>query len=172
MAADEQPSVLTGQSDQYADHAAETPADLAAMRETWIAFYDAEYHPVVRFVMRAGAGLDDARDAAEDAFVDSWVLMTQRPERWEQIWNQRSWIRVVALRKYRRPPGPRRRPLLAYTAEIPDGPAPGLDPGELTAQTQAVLHALRCLDEQAQAVMAFQMDGFPTAVIADTLDIT
>ena len=82
------------------------------------------------------------------------------------------WIRVVALRKRQRPPGPRRRPLLADNAEIPDVAAPGPEPGELTAQTQAVLQALRGLDSQAQAVMAYLMDGFPAAVIATTLGIT
>jgi DNA-directed RNA polymerase specialized sigma24 family protein len=127
---------------------------------------------VVRFVMRSGASLEDARDAAAEAFVDSWALMTDRPQSWMQIWNQRSWIRAVALRKYRRPPGPRRRPLVADHVEIPDVAAPGLDPGELTAQTQTVLQVLRCLDEKAQAVMAFQMDGFPATVTADTLGIT
>jgi RNA polymerase sigma factor (sigma-70 family) len=146
-------------------------ASLAAMRADWIAFYDAEYHVVVRFVMRNGASLEDARDATEEAFLDSWALMTGHPERWSQIMDRRSWIRVVALRKYWRPPGPRRRPPVADTA-IPDSPAPGLDPGELTAQTQMVLQALRSLDQQAQAVMAFRMDGIAAGAIAETLGIT
>ena len=48
------------------------PAGLAGMRADWIAFYDTEYHSVVRFVMRNGASLEDARDATEEAFLDSW----------------------------------------------------------------------------------------------------
>jgi DNA-directed RNA polymerase specialized sigma24 family protein len=51
-------------------------------------------------------------------------------------------------------------------------PTPSLEPGELTAQTQAVLDALSVLDEPEQAVMAFRLDHFPVAVIADTLGIT
>jgi len=47
---------------------------------------------------------------------------------------------AVALRKHQRPPGPRRRPLTSDT-KIPDLAAPGPEPGELTAQTQAVLQA-------------------------------
>jgi RNA polymerase sigma factor (sigma-70 family) len=141
-------------------------------REDWDTFYDAEYYLVVRFVMRNGASLEDACDAAGDAFADSWELVKGKPEAWAQIENQRSWIRVVALRKYRRPPGPRRRPLLAAIAEIPEVADGGLDPGELTVQTQTVLHALRSLDQQAQAVMAFRMDGFPGPVIADALGLS
>jgi RNA polymerase sigma factor (sigma-70 family) len=172
MDASERPRVPAGPQVQFPGPSAGHPAGAVARRADWIAFYDAEYHSVVRFVMRNGASLEDACDATEEAFLDSWALMTRQPDRWSEVVNRRSWIRTVALRKRRRPPGPRRRPLLASNAEIPDTPAPGLEPGELTAQTQAVLQALRSLDKEAQAVMAFRMDGFPSAVIAETLDIT
>jgi RNA polymerase sigma factor (sigma-70 family) len=171
MAADEREPVSVGQHAQVTCPLAGDAASVA-MRADWIAFYDTEYHRVVRFVMKNGASLEDARDATEEAFVDSWALMTQQPGRWAQIRDRRSWIRAVALRKRQRPPGPRRRPLLADNAEIPDIAAPGPEPGELTVQTLAVLQALRGLDNQAQAVMAFLMDGFPAAVIAETLGIT
>jgi RNA polymerase sigma factor (sigma-70 family) len=172
MAADEHLPVQVGQRPPVTDSAAGHPDSVVAMRAEWIAFYDAEYHLVVRFVMRSGASLEDARDAAEEAFVESWALLSGHPGRWSQIRNHRSWIRAVALRKQRRPPGPRRRPLLAGNGEIPDAAGPGLEPGELTVQTQAVLQALRGLDHQARAVMAFLMDGFPAPVIAQTLGIT
>jgi RNA polymerase sigma factor (sigma-70 family) len=172
MATDESWQVPAGPQVESTAPAAEHPVNLVAMREDWIAFYDAEYHSVVRFVSRNGASLEDACDATAEAFLDSWALMTRQPDRWLRVVNRRSWIRVVALRKQLRPPGPRRRPLLACDAEIPDIPASGLEPGELTAQTQAVLQALHNLDEEARAVMAFRMDGFPTGVIAETLDIT
>jgi RNA polymerase sigma factor (sigma-70 family) len=172
MAGDERPPVPASPQVQSTGLPGGHPAGLVAMRADWIAFYDTEYHSVVRFLMRNGASLEDARDATEEAFLDSWTLMTKQPDRWSQIINRRSWIRAVALRKRLRPPGPRRRPLLANNAEIPDIPSPGLEPGELTAQTQAVLDALRSLDRQAQTVMAFRMDGFPTAAIAGTLGVT
>ena len=35
----------------------------------FIAFYDREYHLVVRFIMNCGAGLTAAEDAAQDAFL-------------------------------------------------------------------------------------------------------
>ncbi len=77
----------------------------------------------------------------------------------------------MAVRKYRRPPGPRRRPLIAGN-EIPDIPAPGPGHDELTAQTQLVLRALRALDEEARAVMAFDQDDIAVADIAAALGIT
>jgi RNA polymerase sigma factor (sigma-70 family) len=141
------------------------------MEADWIAWFRGEHHLVVRFVMKNGASLEDASDAAEDAFEDAWALLRQQPAKWSQIRDRRGWIRAVALRKHRRPPGPRRRPLTSDT-KIPDVAAPGLEPGELTAQTQAVLQALRGLDDPERAVMAFRTDGFPVADIADALQIS
>ena len=172
MAADEGRPVPAHQSPQSNPLPEGDPASLAAMRTAWETLYNAEYHSVVRFVMRTGACLEDARDATEEAFLESWVLLTREPESWSQIRYKPSWIRKVALRKHQRPPGPRRRPLLDGHADIPDLPDPGLEPGELTAQTQEVLHALSSLDPRERTVMAFHMDHFPAAVIADTLGIT
>lgn len=149
----------------------ECPPSRQAMRSEWIAFYEGQYHLVVRFVMKYGASLEDACDAAGEAFLDAWALLQRQPGGWSQIRDRRGWIRKVALRKYQRPPGSRRRPLTS-DAKIPDTPAAGPEPGELTAQTQAVLQALRSLDPVARAVMAFRMDGFPTAAIAEAMEIS
>lgn len=146
-------------------------ASLVAMRSAWIDFYDAEYERVVRFLMRTGACWDDARDAAQDAFLESWALMTCRPKAWEQIINPRAWIRTVAWRKHRRPPGSRRRLHLAVGADLPDLPQPGPEVGEWTAQTQAVTQALAGLNEDERMVMTFRMDGFTFADIAAELGI-
>lgn len=148
---------------------------MGAMRAAWIDFYDAEYPLVIRFVMKTGpAHLDDARDAAQDAFLDSWTLMTTQPDYWSTI-NQRGWIRTMALRRYRRPPGPRRRvpvELVEDGAVILDRPAPGADSGEVTAQAHTVLHALAGLDPGMREVMALLTDGFTTRAIAEQLDMT
>jgi DNA-directed RNA polymerase specialized sigma24 family protein len=57
--------------------------------------------------------------------------------------------------------------------EVPDFPDPGLGPGELTAQTHTVLQALRELgDDVDRAVMAFHLDDFSTAAIAEALGLT
>jgi RNA polymerase sigma factor (sigma-70 family) len=145
---------------------------LAEIRSAWIDFYDAHYHRVVRFVMHNGACLQEAQDAVQEAFAESWELIASDPCRWLAIASKEGWIRSVALRRYRRPSGPRIRPLLADGAAIPNLPHPGAGPDDLTAQTQMILQALRSLDEQARAVMAFYLDDFTTTEIAEALDLT
>jgi hypothetical protein len=73
MAADERQPVSAGQHIQVTGPLAGNAVTVVAMRADWIAFYDTEYHMVVRFVMRNGASLEDARDATEEAFLDSWA---------------------------------------------------------------------------------------------------
>jgi DNA-directed RNA polymerase specialized sigma24 family protein len=112
-------------------------------------------------------------NAAQEAFLESWALMSRDPDSWQKIVGKKAWIRTVALRRHQRPPGPRRRPPTA-TGEVLDLPSPGPGPGleELTAQTQLVLRVLRSLDQEARAVMAFDLDDTPTADIACALKIT
>jgi RNA polymerase sigma factor (sigma-70 family) len=171
MTANEDRPVPADPPPQRAPSPAEVP-DSLAMRAAWIDFYDAHYHRVVRLLMRDGGRLEDASDAAAEAFLESWKLMNGQPEVWSQVQNKPSWIFAVAWRKYKRPPGARRRPLIADHTEIPDFADPALEPGELTAQTQGVLHALQGLDDEARAVMAFRIDHIPVSIIADTLGIT
>jgi RNA polymerase sigma-70 factor (ECF subfamily) len=140
------------------------------MRSAWVDFYDAHYDRVVRFLMHNGASLADAQDAAQEAFSESWTLVNDDPGRWQAVSSKAAWIRTVALRRYRRPPGPRRRPPAALR-EIPELPASGPGHEELTIQAHLVLWALQALDEEARAVMAFDLDGIPTADIAGALDI-
>jgi RNA polymerase sigma factor (sigma-70 family) len=156
----------------YAGSPAATAGSLMQVRAEWIGFYDAHYHRVVRFVMHNGADRREAEDAAQEAFIESWALMDRDPDRWNAITSKEAWIRTVALRRYLRPPGPRRR-LTAGGTPIPDDvPVPGPGHDELTVQTQFVLRALKALDDEARAVMAFDMDGIPAADIARELGIT
>lgn len=145
------------------------------MRAAWIDLYDVEYLLVIRFVMKAGpADIDDARDATQEAFLESWKLMHEEPEDWSRV-NQRGWIRTVALRKYRRPPGPRQRLLVDLAGQrtgLPDRPTPGPDPGEFVAQAHAVLEALATLPPVQREVMAFLTDGFAPKNIAEQLDVS
>jgi RNA polymerase sigma-70 factor (ECF subfamily) len=147
------------------------PGSLVQVRAEWIDFYDTHYHRVVRFLVLNGASRDDAQDAAQEAFIESWNLLARDPGRWQAVTGKAAWIRTVALRRHRRPPGPRRRPLTAGN-EIPDLPAPGPGHDELTAQAQLVLQALQTLDEEARAVMTLDMDGIPAADTAAALGIT
>jgi len=147
------------------------PGNLVQVRADWIDFYDTHYHRVVRVVMLNGATRAEAEDAAQEAFKESWDLLVKDPDRWQAVTGKAAWIRTVALRRHRRPPGPRHRPLIAGD-ELPDLPADGPGHDELTVQTQLVLQALRALDEEARTVIAFDMDGIPTADTAAALGIT
>jgi RNA polymerase sigma factor (sigma-70 family) len=147
------------------------PGNLMQVRAEWVDFFDAHYHRVVRFLMHNGASLADAQDAAQEAFIESFQLMSQSPERWAAVTGKPTWIRTVALRRYRRPPGPRRRPLTVGDA-IPDRPVLGPGHDELTVQAHLVLQALQALDEEARAVMAFDLDGIPAADTAGALGVT
>lgn len=156
--------------------AASLPADpgsgsLVQVRAEWICFYDDHYHRVVRFMMHSGASLADAQEAAQEAFTESWELMARDPGRWEAVAGKAAWVRTVALRRQARPPGPRRRPVADAVGELPDRAGPGPGHAELTDQAQAVLQALRALDEEARAVMAFELDGFSPAETASALGI-
>lgn len=160
-----QPSLDTSEDAPVLDNLFET-------RAAWINFYDTHYYRVVRFVLQNGASMEDAKDAAGEAFVESWTLMSTDPARWLAITNKSAWIRTVALRKYRRPSGHRMCPRLLPRAEIPDLLCPGPGPSEVTAHTQVALQALRSLDEEPRVIMAFYLDGFATSEIAAELGIT
>jgi DNA-directed RNA polymerase specialized sigma24 family protein len=144
---------------------------LEQVRAEWICFYDDNYRRVVRFVILDGASLAEAQDAAQEAFIESWQLLNGDPARWQAVTGKGAWVRTVALRRHRRPPGPRRRPLTDGAGEVPDQAAPGPDPAELTVQNQAVLQALRSLDEEARTVMAFELDGFSPTETAEAMHL-
>jgi RNA polymerase sigma factor (sigma-70 family) len=136
----------------------------------WIRFYDDHYYLVIRFLMHNGATLPDAEDASHEAFIELYDLAAKQPDRWEAIANRAAWIRAVALRKYRRPPGPRKRPLTCGE-EVPDLPSDAPGHEDLTVQAQFVLQALQALDDESRAVIAFDMDGIPPNDIARELRI-
>jgi RNA polymerase sigma-70 factor (ECF subfamily) len=144
---------------------------LVQVRGEWIDFYETHRHRVVRFLMLYGATQAEAEDAAQEAFIESWELLTRDADRWLAVTGKAAWIRTVALRRYRRPLGPRRRPPIAGD-ELPDLAADGPGHDELTVQTQEVLQALRALGDEARTVMAFDMDGIPAADTAAVLGIT
>ncbi len=149
---------------------ADTPEEV---REAFLDFFQREYGAVIAFLMGYGAVHEDAEDATQDAFVDAWEL-AKRPGAWFRIANPRAWIRTVALRKYRRPPGARKRVPSFLVAEVGEPqPLRGIvEHGELTVQTEFVRSVLRDLDHDVRAVLAFSMDGFNSVEIARYLDLT
>ncbi|MFI6296630.1 RNA polymerase sigma factor [Nonomuraea sp. NPDC050790] len=140
------------------------------MRADFLELYDHEYHRVVRFMMRLGASLHEAEDAAQEAFLAAWRRVGRQPQHGETIHDFPVWIRIVARNHYRRPTTAKQQPPLPM-AEIPQ-PRPAADGHDnLTARTLDVLAGLRELDDEAQTVMALHMDGYTSSEIALHLGI-
>ncbi|MGP4029807.1 sigma-70 family RNA polymerase sigma factor [Actinomadura sp. 3N407] len=141
------------------------------MRKQFLELYETHYEQVVAFLLSYGAALAEAEDAAQEAFLDAWQLIATC--RWHTVTYPAAWTRAVALRRYRRPPGPRRSPLVALTPpeQLPRRPLQAADTGELTTQALYVIQVLRRLDEKSRAVMAFHIDGFSAVETAAALGI-
>ncbi len=92
-----------------ADKPDRSPGTLVPVSAGWTRFYDDHYHLVIRFLMHNGATQPDAEDATHEAFTESYDLATKKPDHWRAITGKAAWIRTVALRKYQRPPGTRKR---------------------------------------------------------------
>jgi RNA polymerase sigma-70 factor (ECF subfamily) len=146
--------------------------NLVQVHAEWVRFYADHYHRVVRFMMHNGASPDEAQDAAQEAFTESWRLLSRDPDCWQAVNSKAAWVRRVALYRHLRPPGSRRRLPTILIDLPPDQAAHGPGHAELTNQAQAVLQALGALDSEARAVMAFHLDGFSTTETASGLDIT
>lgn len=141
------------------------------VRERFIAFYDREYHQVVRFCMRCGADLQAAEDATQEAFREAWERYVL-PGRWdEDIILPDAWIRTVAYRYYKRPPGPRLRPLVILMPDYPDSLDNPNNTDGLSVETLTVLEALDSLDSELRAVMAFHLDRFTAKEIGVQIGI-
>ncbi|MCR3738371.1 RNA polymerase sigma-70 factor, ECF subfamily [Actinomadura glauciflava] len=138
---------------------------MAAMRQDFLDFFDAEFHFVVRFVMRDGAGLHDAQDAVQHGFLQGWRMV--REGTWEQVRDPRAWIRTVALRHHR---GQRR--MEVPVQQLPEAATTGSGHAESTEQARDLIAALRLLDADARAVLAFHLDDIPTHTIAGQLNIS
>jgi RNA polymerase sigma-70 factor (ECF subfamily) len=138
---------------------------------SFVEFYDREYHLMVRFIMNCGASLAAAEDAAQEAFLEAWQLMSVT-RKWTAVVDPRGWIRAVALNKYRRPPG-RRQPSRAIVhAAMADREDSSISPADLSVGTMQVIDALRSLEPELQAVMAFDLDGFSAAEAGRYLGLT
>jgi RNA polymerase sigma factor (sigma-70 family) len=136
------------------------------VRQDFLDFFDAEYLLVVRFMMRVGATLPDAQDAAQHMAEQGW--RTTLAGRWNQISNPRGWARTVALNHHRA--SIRRRLLDAPSGLRCEVAFP--DHGELVGQAQDLVALLRTLDTDSRAVIAFDLDDTPAEQIALALGKT
>ncbi|MEU7855270.1 hypothetical protein [Nonomuraea sp. NPDC049141] len=138
---------------------------MAAMRQDFLDFFDAEYLLVVRFLMRIGANLPDAQDAAQHMAEQGW--RTTLAGKWKQISNPHGWARTVALNHYHASlRGWRHLPLEVGVAVAV------LDHGELVGQARDLVALLQTLDLDCRTVIAFDLDDIATEQITLALGKT
>ncbi|TKS96073.1 sigma-70 family RNA polymerase sigma factor [Streptomyces galbus] len=135
------------------------PTDSSA-RSEFAGFYEKTMPRLVVFVMRHGADLHEAREAAQAAFVQAW-------ERWESIEYPNAWLRTVAFRQLVRL-RERREDALQDTDEPPGGVCP-VERVELGAQEEFVLRVLAGLPLQQRRAFAWIYDGFTPQEAAKAL---
>lgn len=132
------------------------------------ACYSREISGLVWFVMGLGADAHSAADVAQSAFAEAFQV-------WDSIQHPAAWLRRVAGRLFYRQMITRetlvntvpdqRRPLSAVSA------MDAMDAMELRDEARTVLSALADLPPKQRQVMAWSIDGFTPAEIADHLGV-
>ncbi|MGI5338567.1 RNA polymerase sigma factor [Streptomyces sp. CA-181903] len=152
------------QRDQLVDsrHRPRPPVDSAG-RSEFASFYAQTMPRLVVFVLRHGADVHEAAEAAQAAFVQAW-------ERWETIEHPNAWLRTVAFRHLLRLRDRREGPF--QNLEDPPGGVCPLERIELDAQEALVLKVLADLPMQQRRVFAWIYDGFSARETAELLKIT
>ncbi|KOG73157.1 ECF subfamily RNA polymerase sigma factor [Kitasatospora aureofaciens] len=126
-------------------------------------FYDQQMARLIRHLMRQGASMHEAAEAAQAAFTEALM-------QWERIKYPAAWVRLVAQRLYLRQSA--RREDLAN--EIPDTPGNmcPLRQVELGEEESRVYSTLASLPPHQRTVMAWHLDGFSTADIGKALSMS
>jgi DNA-directed RNA polymerase specialized sigma24 family protein len=144
---------------------------LAQMREDFLELCETDHRGVVAFLLRCGAGSDDACEAAQEAFLAGWNMLMTQPDQWAAVANKAGWLRRTALNCWKRPPGLPRTSRELLVDELPEYSLAGSDPGQLIPLTIVVLTTLSRMDERERIIWAFHRDGFRNVEIADLLGI-
>jgi RNA polymerase sigma factor (sigma-70 family) len=144
---------------------------LEEIRAGYIDLFAREYRKVVTFVMFCGANIQQAEDAAQEAFITAW-REANIPGRWESIRNPEGWIRAVALRKYWREGKSAKRQVALPSDLLAEILEPDFAQMDLTEGTLLVIEAVRSLDPELRPVMTFRLEGFTGPEIASYLGIT
>jgi RNA polymerase sigma factor (sigma-70 family) len=134
------------------------------------AFVAVQFPRVVRWVMVCGASLEDARDAAQEAFAAAWREL--RLGRWQEVANQEGWIRRVALRQHWHTRGCNKKLQIVPVPDVPDLEQSGLTTMDLTEETLDVMKALGALEPELRAIMADEMAGYTAAETGQALGLT
>jgi RNA polymerase sigma factor (sigma-70 family) len=126
-------------------------------------FYISERDHLVSFICKHGARLDDAWDIAHETFVKALRL-------WEGIRNPRAWIRRVASRAYIEQQTKSATDLqAAFRADWLHRPQ--IVNFLLRDEWERVHEALASLPLRQRQVMAWHLDGYRPAEIAEELNV-
>ncbi|AYN31607.1 RNA polymerase ECF-subfamily sigma factor [Streptomyces albus] len=115
---------------------------------------------LVRHLMRLGAEPYEAAEAVQSAFTEAYAV-------WPHLTHPGAWLRTVAYRHFLRREARRRE----LTDAPPDSPSPScpLRAVEIKEEELRVYEALASLPPQPRRVMAWHLDGYRTAEIAQAL---
>ncbi|MEV6527622.1 sigma-70 family RNA polymerase sigma factor [Longispora sp. NPDC051575] len=134
------------------------------MDAAFSSYYRSFAPTLVAFLIWQGARLHDAAELAQETMIEAY-------RSWESIEHPRSWARRVASRKY----GRMIARVEALPAELAEDQVPLLsvrcDVAEWE-QRQDVLRRLARLPARQRQVMAWRLDGYEPAEIADELSMT
>ena len=126
------------------------------------ACYSREMSGLVWFVMGLGADAHSAADVAQSAFAEAFQV-------WDSIQHPAAWLRRVAGRLFYRQMITRET--LVDTVPDQRGPLSAVSAMELRDEARTVLSALADLPPKQRQVMAWSIDGFTPAEIADHLGV-
>ena len=117
---------------------------------------------LIWFVMGLGADAHSAADVAQSAFAEAFQV-------WDSIQHPAAWLRRVAGRLFYRQMVTRET--LVDTVPDQRGPLSAVSAMELRDEARTVLSALADLPPKQRQVMAWSIDGFTPAEIADHLGV-
>jgi RNA polymerase sigma-70 factor (ECF subfamily) len=121
---------------------------------------------LVLFVIYLGADLNEARDIAQEAFVSALP-------RWLSIKHPAAYLRKTASREYmRRSYTSVREQLMADVPDVVANPDALVATVEFSDQETRVFDAVRRLPPRQRQVIAWTLDGFTPAEIADILNVS
>lgn len=159
------PTVLAParQSNTQTRSAAARQSSNVASRAAFARCYEQQLTSVIRFIMRNGVSAHEAADIAQATFVLAY-------EAWHVIDHPPAWLRRVAHRQLLRLRGSKEDPY-ATVPDLPGGRCP-MAAVEIDEQEARVFEALGWLPTRQREVMAWTIDGFTPAEIAEELAIT
>ncbi|GAB3903233.1 sigma-70 family RNA polymerase sigma factor [Kibdelosporangium lantanae] len=134
--------------------------------EDFSEFFQAETGPLVTFVRRTGVGLEQARDAAQEAMTRAFL-------EWAELRQPRAWVRTTAIRiaiaeDLRARDGIVRAVVGGWTVSTHVDP----DVAVLSYEHEQLLKDLNTLPLRQRLVMTWKLDGFENDEIAEQLDMT